>query len=277
MTASNLVKHVIRKLLSYAALVLFILVQVVLALGLSYFLLSDSSALVGDLVFGQMLLIGTVSYFVFERITRRQGVSDEAERWLAERTRPARMNGLSWRRAKRLAPWGPALLTLVLFSFFSGVTGAATHLVYGRSAKLLGYRVSFPLTWMVLGKSRMYGDHTSSSASAFDCRGPLRALLNRYQDLDPTYSVMDFTSVSAGRPPHGSTGDTIFSTRTFPFGKDSITCREYLPAHTEWAPGKNGRFVWCETPRGDFSGFFAGERATIPEFYRTLQHVEKVD
>jgi hypothetical protein len=260
-------QRVIKKILLDVALVAFILVELLLAallcsllpisIGIPLFLVTPFS-------------IGAVSYFIFQRVTPKQRIREEAEDWLAKRARGLMPYRAKSRTGKRVAIWIPTIVVTVLLLFFPETFGILLHVMYPTSGKLLRYRVSFPATWMV-GDTSMNESHTWAFAGAFECKGPFRAGLTRYTHGNPPASAMEFWDSPGGdpatrQPPSG----TLFSTRTFPLGKDSITCREYIPTYLHWQGNEDVRLIECSTPRRDFFASFGGDWSAVPYFYRTL-------
>jgi hypothetical protein len=206
--ARSYMQRVIKKILLDVALVAFILVELLLAallcsllpisIGIPLFLVTPFS-------------IGAVSYFIFQRVTPKQRIREEAEDWLAKRARGLMPYRAKSRTGKRVAIWIPTIVVTVLLLFFPETFGILLHVMYPTSGKLLRYRVSFPATWMV-GDTSMNESHTWAFAGAFECKGPFRAGLTRYTHGNPPASAMEFWDSPGGdpatrQPPSG----TLFS------------------------------------------------------------------
>ena len=272
--ARSYIQRVTKNMLLYVALVISILVElVVMALlcsllpiniGIPLFLVAPFS-------------IGGISYVISQRVTRHQGIREEADNWLAERARGRVLRRTQWHKARRLATWIPTLMVTVLFLFLPEAFGIFVHFVYPTSGNLLRHRVSFPITWIVAGTS-MNESHTWSFSGAFECKGPFRGGLARYMYGNPPASAMDFWDTPVGDPatrlpPNG----TLYSTRTLRLGKGSITCREYLPIYLHWQGDKDLRLIECVTPGRDFFASFGGDGSAVQDFYRTLQGIKAMD
>jgi hypothetical protein len=135
-------------------------------------------------VFGLVVLpfvIGGMIWALFFAIrqTGRRSVAIEADRWLAERhagvsarERKLRSLGIS------CSLWVPALTVLVVILFLPQTWGLVTRLRRPEAARLAGYRVPIPITWIVLSREMdpATGRSVVSGIAGRGC-SPLRCLL----------------------------------------------------------------------------------------------------
>lgn len=234
------------------------------------------------LLFSGPFAIGAGSYLVFQRMTRAEYILAESERWLAERHAADSGRSKRRKRLRRWAVWLPAVSVLLAVLFLDQTWAIASHLFHPGSGKLIGYRISVPLNWTVgFGMPHLTRDQTWSFVSAQRIRGALGAGRDVYLGRKPSLVISEMAFYGAsGRQvetnrhsPFGNY-DTLISSRTSTFGKETITCSDYAP-HYEHVNGF--REISCLTPKGDFSCFFSGDETDVPQFYRTLQSVTPTD
>lgn len=280
----TLIKKVLFRVGFGGFILLQLLLLALLIAGTSSFLAPDHffvQGILGILFFSGLFAIGAGSYLVFQRMTRMEYILTESERWLSERhdADPRRSKRRKWLR--RWAIWIPALSVLLAVLFLDQTWAIASHLFHPGSGKLIGYRVSVPLNWTVhFGMPYLTTDQTWSFVSAKRIRGALRGARDAYLGRKPDLVISEMAfygasgiQVEANR--HSAFGhDTLISSRTSTFGKETITCSDYAP-HYERVTGF--REISCLTPKGDFSCFFSGDETDVPQFYRTLQSVTRTD
>ncbi len=260
-------------LLTAAAIVLGVLLQLILVV-LVCSVLPPQFAV--PIVFISPFLIGVGSYFIFQRVMRRRVIRREVERWLAQRSRqgPKRTH---LRFVRRMLLWVPAATAFVIFLFLPEMFGIGTHVLYPGPAKLHGYEVRLPLTWIAFGYSGS-GDTASSYLYSLEVQGPLRSGLRRYWHGVPRASDMSFRTTRARERalPEDLRGETL-SVRTLQFGAESVRCREYIQVFLNFTEDKDTRAVDCRNASSSFSASFYGDKGSVPEFYRTLQNIRRVD
>ena len=229
-----------------------------------------------------MFAIGGGGYLVFQRMTRVEYILTESERWLAERHAADPRRSKRRKRLRRWAVWLPAVSVLLAVLFLDQTWAIASHLFHQGSGKLIGYRISVPLNWTVgFGMPYLTKDQTWSFVSAHRIKGALGAAQDAYLGRKPGLVISEMAfygasgeTVEANRHSPFGSYDTLISSRTSTFGKETITCSDYAH-HYEHANGF--REISCHTPKGDFSCFFSGDETDVPQFYRTLQSVTPTD
>ena len=258
--------------LTAAAIMLGVLIQLVLVM-LVCLLLPDR---VADLVafpilLGATILIGAGSYFIYQRVMCTRSVRGEAERWLADRSRRTPQQRARLRRFKQIGIWIPTLLGTIFFLFAPEIFGVATHVLNPGPARLIGYEVSFPVTWIFIGASSN-DSHTWAVAGAIDCRGPLRGGRRRYWPLNPQASAVDVITSSSGSSIFRRNPNTPVSVRSVRIGAEPALCREY-PRYYDWEPTL--RIVECSTLKEGISISFAGDKSNLDDFYHSLELIRK--
>lgn len=153
--------------------------------------------------------------------------------------------------------------------------GVVSRVLHPGSSKLLKYHVPIPLDWLImLYDSYVNNDPPRSVVNALRWSRSPNGGRPSYWSRNPRVSEMTFDVSESGTllSPNGATQ----STRSFPFGKTSITCsediRRYFYGHIE-----SIQSIECATPHGDFRAHFLGDSADVPDFYRTLQLVRQTD
>lgn len=180
------------------------------------------------------------------------------------------------RIAKRSVIWLPIAIVMIAFLFFPETWAVVSHLSHPGSGRLLGYRVSIPVNWVVLTDEPDIGSsHTWSSVAAFHSKGVLRAGASAYWRREPPIANMSFYAAPLGdRGPRLLPNDKIISIRTLPLG---IICSEYIPGWLREREHDDIRFIACTTPQNDFYGWFDGDKASLTDFYRTLEQVRQTN
>ena len=203
-------------------------------------------------------VIGSISYFIFGWITHRRTVRHEAERWLASGGRRASPQERASLRTTRLLLFVPALLVGALALFLPESIGIVSHFFYSSPAKLLGYEVRLPLTWIIT-EDGITDNRERSYASALECRGPLWAGFASYWHREPPAAGMSFWATASGdHAVRRTSSERIISVRTVLAGSESVTCREYVPVYEHIRENPNLRIIHCNTTDARFSASFVG-------------------
>lgn len=265
--------HLIRAfvaLLTAAAIAMGSLIQLVV-LALLLLLLPEriGNRVIGPLLLFGPVLVGITSYAIYQRVMGQRRIRADAERWLAYRSRHSAQRRTRKLLAPQMGVWIPTVLAGVVFLFLSESIGLATHMLNLRPAKLIGYEVSFPLTWIITGSSAN-GLQTWASAGAFDCRGPLRSGFQRYWPFNLRASAVDVITSTSGITSYRGSPGTPFSISSVLIGGQRAQCKEYV----EWGDEKL-RTVECTTPKNEISVSFFGDRSNLAAFYRSLEFVRK--
>ena len=264
-------KRIIRAVLTTAAIALGVLIQLAVVF-LALFLLPDQVAnqIAIPILLVSPFLIGTGSYFIYQRVIGQAAIRAEAERWLAQRSLRSRQLDARIRWAKNIAVWIPAIVVGGILLFLPETFGIVTQIFRPGPAKLIGYEVRFPIGWMVFFDNSIL-DSEYSYAKAFECKGPLRSGLRRALRFAPRSSTMSF---SASRKriqayPAAARGQTLAEHRV-PLANEWLDCREYVLVRGETDEDQDARAVDCRNADGTFLASFYGDRGSIPTFYQTL-------
>src|SRR5437588_1449432 len=240
--------------------VLFVLIDVGDFVGSTFQL--RNAYLLGFFV-GNFLMIGLLIYC--RRKTRDRWIRAEAERWLAERSRPSvyvRRRKL-WGRVL----WIPSGLVLVVLLFLPEAAGLVSHLFCGRSVPLHQYRLKTPLTWIVASSS-------NSSALLIATKGIARVGLRSYWQGEEPISEMSF---SVGHDSSLLGGwylahARILAKPTLERGPEKLTCWDIVPyADTRMSPmDPRSAEILCRSGQNDFAANFVGTRTDSAAFYDLL-------
>lgn len=263
---------------AFAVCVLFAVVLWFLALaGASIPFRSDGHLPVGvfiTLLFLGLFGIGAASYVVFQSLTRADYVLTESERWLAER----RNAGNPWIKRRKVitrwAVWIPTVSVVLACIFLDQTRAIGSHLFQPAAGRIIGYRVSIPLRWMVWFNAPELGrDDVWSFVTATRSTGTVRAARDYYRGRVPHFHMSEMAF-------YGARGAQLETNRHSPFGPDRMTfsyksrfaggdlvCSQYLPRHEHEA---DAREIACWTPKGDFSCSFSGYESDVSDFYQTL-------
>jgi hypothetical protein len=241
-------KRILAGVLTTAAVLLGALIQLVLVV-LLCFLLPDEIAAVVVLI--SPFAIGVGNYFAFHRIKGNAQIHTEAERWLSERSRRSPLQRARLYRSKQIGIWIPTVFVMSVFLFLPELFGVATHVLQAGPAKLIGYEISFPVTWILTGEGTN-DTHTGAFAGALDCRGPLRSGLHRYWPLSLQASAVDVNTSSSGSALFRRNPNAPVSVRPVRIGGEPAVCREY-PRYYNWEPAL--RIVECSTLKEEISIF----------------------
>ena len=255
MTLPRVLRLFASKTLVFTCFVAGILLQLVLATLLAI-VLPQKIAIVVPLI--APFVIGSISYFIFGWITHRRTVRHEAERWLASGGRRASPQERASLRTTRLLLFVPALLVGALALFLPESIGIVSHFFYSSPAKLLGYEVRLPLTWIIT-EDGITDNRERSYASALECRGPLWAGFASYSHREPPAAGMSFWATASGdHAVRRTSSERIISVRTVLAGSESVTCREYVPVYEHIRENPNLRIIHCNTTDARFSASFVG-------------------
>jgi hypothetical protein len=263
-----------------AAFAVFILIQIILAALCVGFIASRQPFMPPGTLFmlfwfAGIALIGTESYFVFERIRRKEWIYYESKKWIAERQSKNPQQVKRHRAIKKFAPWIPAATVILICILFDQTWALATHLLHPRSGELIGYEIPIPLRWAIRFNDTIpNGDNARSILIVERYGGLLRAGSGLYVGRRPPFSVstMDFRSAAAAVPNNPTTSARIISTRTLSFADETIICREEVPF--SWAGAT--RSAECFASSGDFSAGFTGNDRDADEFYRVLKSAKHI-
>ena len=133
-----------------------------------------------------------------------------------------------------------------------------SHFFYSSPAKLLGYEVRLPLTWIIT-EDGITDNRERSYASALECRGPLWAGFASYWHREPPAAGMSFWATASGdHAVRRTSSERIISVRTVLAGSESVTCREYVPVYEHIRENPNLRIIHCNTTDARFSASFVG-------------------
>ena len=267
--------RILKRLSFSVAVTLYLLIQVIIAAMIPTYWPTRMGFL---LFLVGLFLIGAFGYLAVRRIMRERYNHDEAEKWLALRKRP-RVDLGRIRTAKRWAIWIPIAIVVIVGSLLPETWAVVSHLSHRNSGRLLGYRVSVPLDWVILMDESDTGNHVWSFVAAFHSKGVLRGGPAAYWRGNTPIANMAFYGAPLGDSVALlSENDKIVSTRTLVLASGTITmtCWEYV---SRWSRGNQdeGVSIRCATPRTDFFGWFYGARTSVPDFYRTLQTVKQTN
>ncbi len=243
-------------------------------------LLLPDSLVTGLVAITSPFWLGVLNYFIYKHLTQRRAILQEAKRWLVERSRQSPQQRARLVRRKQIEIWIPAVLVLAVFLFLPEFFAVVTHVFRRGPAKLIGYEIAFPATWIPTGEVTD-DTQTWASASAVDCRGPLRSGIRRYWFLDLRASavvVITWSSESDARRHNAlrRNTNTPLSSRSVLLGGDPAICREYPHDYTDWAPTRNLRRIECSTSDERLFVSFNGDKADVTEFYRNLERIRKL-
>lgn len=223
------------------------------------------------LVFGNVFMIGLLIYL--RQRTRNRWIVAEAEKWLASRSRRARLREHPWRRKLRsLVLWIPSGGVLAIFLFFPETAGLVSHLFCGRSVLLNQYRLETPLTWIVASRG------SASSAWVIAGKGIGRVGLRPYWRKEEPVSEMVFFATSSSDPPNEKYLEEylahakLLSKRMVWLGQETLICWDIVPyAETRPTP-MDPRFaeILCSTAQNSFRANFVGWRSDSSAFYEAL-------
>jgi hypothetical protein len=269
--------RILKRVLFFVAFTAYLLVQVILVGMIPAYWPTRVGF---SLFFVGLFLSGTLGYVVLRRITRETYNRNEAEKWLALRTRPRVDISSRTMAVKRWAIWLPVATVMIVSLFFPETWAVVSHLSHRGSGRLLGYQLSIPVDWVIMMDEPDTGNnHAWSIVAAFQSKGVLRAGAAACWRREPPIANMAFYGAPRGDSVALlSENDKIVSTRSLLLGEGTITvtCWEYV---SRWSRGHqdDGVSIRCATPRTDFFGWFYGDRTSVPDFYRTLQTVRQTN
>lgn len=211
------------------------------------------------LIVGNVVLIGSIFRFRYKR--RHKWLREEADRWLAHRSRF--LSGAYRRRSRliRKGLWLPSLLALTILLFPLESFGILTHLFYPR-AVVNGYHVAVPITWWVVDENPH--DLVALAGKGIGRIGPMP-----YWQLEFPVSDMGFYAIedpAQDRFFDGLPAPEIAPTRTLKFGNGELMC---------WESGRlKVPSVRCVSSKNDLAAFFDGDdRADLDAFYQVVERV----
>ena len=207
------------------------------------------------------------------------GIQADAAEWMADRRSGLGLRDRAWRRRGiRFALLAPALIALSVFLFLPETWGILSHLGHQPSNHILGYRVTIPVTWVVL-----YRNEES------DGRSWVNGLAGR--GIGRGANPLRFDSLSSWQVSASSAGQSessdydrwapkekdILSRHAIAVGNENLECVDYWPSY-DWGPARSEAttiaHVQCSgTTR--LRASFDGRRDQLPEFYRMLNGITK--
>jgi hypothetical protein len=228
------------------------------------------------------IVLGALAFAAYWCVKKngKWGVQADAAQWLADRRAGLSQRDRAWRRQGiRFALFVPALIALSFFLFLPETWGMLSHLSKQPSSYLSGYRVTIPVTWIVL-----YQDEES------DGRSWVNGLAGRGIGLGgnplrfDSLSSWQVSTISVGQsetsdydrwPPKES---DVLSRRAIAIGDESLECVDYWPSY-DWGPARSeaatAAHVQCSGSTR-LRASFDGRRDQLPEFYRMLNGITKV-
>ena len=219
-----------------------------------------------------------VVFLLSRHQTREQRLAEEANRYLARRTRErATPITPSWRRIRRQLLWAPCVLAAVTSMFVPEAVGIASHMFSSRAVVVNKYRLKTPLTWII---SYQQGDYLYGITAPGLVRiGPRRYWRNEV----PSSGIV----VYPVRHPETELSKnvllddaSILAKHSFRLGEESLTC---------WDLSHHNRFVGaspfdlsiadvvCTSDSKRFYAHFGGWRGDSPDFYKMLRNIELLE
>jgi hypothetical protein len=198
---------------------------------------------------------------------RDRWIKEEAEHWLAQRTRQAiaptkKWHGIFWRSVL----WTPSLIALSVFLFLPEAMGIVSHVFDLQSHDLNGHRVHLPFTSFVRSYENLY-------VSALIVRGIGRVGPLPYLHKEPPLSSLFFYAIGNPRLDHDRdwflTSDNVRSRRTVSFGSEKMTCADV----TSDVDALKSELVhiMCLSSNNDVTADFYGLRGDVKVFYEVLR------
>jgi hypothetical protein len=237
-----------------------------------------------DLIEGLLLLILliAISTSVLRRLwrhTRERTVELDAAEWLRQRSRPenARATSAS-RRVLAVSLIIPTITVLPTFLFMHELLAIRSHVVDPGATSMGEYRITVPLTWMVLwhDSENVYGNVLRGTVRAGKSLYPGGAIYlfgrssgaewyvrNEKRSPTPWYQQRDRSFFEY---------NDLVDTREVPFLGSMIHCSRYVPKR-QWAYGADATSIDCLGPQG-VSARFGGDARDREAFYRMLSDVK---
>jgi hypothetical protein len=221
-----------------------------------------------------------IGFLFLVRKSGKRNVQAEAARWLAERQSGIPESERRWRnRGIRLAIGIPSLIVLPIFLFLPETWGILSHLGQPESGRLSGYRVTTPVTWIVLFYNNQEPDGRSW-VNGIAGRG-ISFGVNpvRYDSLSYWSIGTDpFNPSEASNYDPKPKDDEIISRHNFTVGSESVDCIDYWPS-SAWDPPRTEAATIAHVTCSDASRLrakFDGQRSQLSTFYRMLSTAKPV-
>jgi hypothetical protein len=227
------------------------------------------------------VVLGTFAFAAYWCVKNngKWGIKADAAQWLADRQSAITKRERAWRsRAIRFALSIPALIALVFFLFLPETWGILSHFAPQSSGHLSQYRVTIPVTWIVL-----YRDEQSDGRSwvtGLAGRGiglggkPLRFdSLSSWQVSTSSLGQSETSDYDRWPPKEGD----ILDRRAIAIGNESLECVDYWPSY-DWGPARSEAatiaHVQCSSANR-LRASFDGRRDQLPKFYQMLNGITK--
>ena len=227
------------------------------------------------------IVLGTLAFAAYWCVKKngKWGVKADAAQWLADRRCGISQGERVWRRRGISgALWIPVLLALSVFLFLPETWGILSHLGHQPSSRLSGYRVTIPVTWIVLYRNEESDGRSWVNGIAGRGIGlggnPLRFdALTSWQVSTSSVGQSETSDYDRWPPKEND----IFSRRAIAVGNENLECVDYWPSY-DWGPARSEAatiaYVRC-SGRTRLSASFDGRRDHLPEFYRMLNGIER--
>jgi hypothetical protein len=128
-----LIKEILFRFAFGVCIVVQLVLWALLAAGISALFRSDSSLVMGLVIFMLLLgpfLIGAANYYLYHRIIREEYICTEAEKWLAKRRVGDNRWGKGRNFVKRWAVWIPTVTAILICTFLDYTWAVTSHLFY---------------------------------------------------------------------------------------------------------------------------------------------------
>ena len=229
------------------------------------------------------IVLGTLAFAAYWCVKKngKWGVKADAAQWLADRRCGISQGERAWRRrgiSGALVDSSPA--RVVSSSCFYPRRGESFRIsVTNPQADLSGYRVTIPVTWIVLYRNEESDGRSWVNGIAGRGIGlggnPLRFdALTSWQVSTSSVGQSETSDYDRWPPKEND----IFSRRAIAVGNENLECVDYWPSY-DWGPARSEAatiaYVRC-SGRTRLSASFDGRRDHLPEFYRMLNGIMKV-
>jgi hypothetical protein len=207
------------------------------------------------------------------------GVQADAAEWLADRQSGRGQRERAWRRRGiRFALLVPALIALSVFLFLPETWGILSHFGPKKSSQLSQYRVTIPVTWIVLyrdGESDGRSWVTGLAGRGIGLGGnPLRFdALSSWQVHTRSLAQPETSDYERWPPKEND----ILSRRSIAVGNESLECVDYWPSYG-WGPARSEAATIAHVECSGATRIrasFDGRRDQLPKFYRMLNGITK--
>lgn len=213
-------------------------------------------------------------FLIYRHRSRERWISEEAERWLADRKLQLPALASEWHRnIKRLQLWLPIVLVAIASLFVPETIGLASHVLRDRTAHMGKLRIQVPRTWIE-------GSHGEEYLWVMTAPGLGRIGFGCYWNRNVPLSEMVFFPV-----PHPELnlfrnvrldGETVLAKRTFPLGVETLTCWDLIHNNPFVGPSPKDltiASISCTTESDHFYASFNGWRNDVDTFYQTLERI----